>query len=426
MKNINFDELRSSILKQKKIIKEINSLYDSNEKGDIFEIHIRDLLKKLSNENKETKKILSEINLPKELESKIIEEPVQNSKKESYIIPEKFDLVNKYTLKEMKPNKIERETFKRFKKEEKKEKEKPMHEASSYLKLANKIFSKSSRKLVDDKTFESLERDLSKSNTQFTGKEYISLIMLSGIISIFISLFFVIFFLFFNIGPDLPIITKSTEQIGSRLLKVFWLIFVVPIGTMLVMFFYPSMEKRAKETRIDQELPFAALNMSAIAGSLIDPTDIFEIIISTKEYPKLSEQFTKLINETNVYGYDLVSALKNSAYNSPSKKLSELYSGLVITITSGGDLAEFFEKRAETLLFDYRLEKEKRTKAAETFMDIYISIVIAAPMILMILLMMMKISGLGVALSTQTITLIMVISVTVINIMFISFLEVRK
>jgi flagellar protein FlaJ len=166
--------------------------------------------------------------------------------------------------------------------------------------------------------------------------------------------------------------------------------------------------------------------MSAISGSLIDPTNIFEIIISTKEYPKLTEQFTKLINETNVYGYDLVSTLRNSAYNSPSKKLAELYSGLAITITSGGDLAEFFEKRAETLLFEYRLEKEKKTKAAETFMDIYISIVIAAPMILMILLMMMKISGLGVALSTQTITLIMVISVAVINIMFISFLEVKK
>ena len=73
-------------------------------------------------------------------------------------------------------------------------------------------------------------------------------------------------------------------------------------------------------------------------------------------------------------------------------------------ITSGGDLPDFFDKRAQSLLFEHRLEREEYTKSAETFMDIYISVVIAAPMILMLLLMMMKISGLGISLSSGMIT----------------------
>ena len=98
---------------------------------------------------------------------------------------------------------------------------------------------------------------------------------------------------------------------------------------------------------------------------------------------------------------------------------------LATTINSGGNLPEFFDKRAQTLLFEYRLEREKQTRASETFMDIYISVVIAAPMILMLLLLMMKISGLGVSLTTSMISLIMVLGVSVINIAFITFLHLR-
>jgi flagellar protein FlaJ len=209
-------------------------------------------------------------------------------------------------------------------------------------------------------------------------------------------------------------------------LKVFWLLFVIPIGTFLVVYFYPSLEKKSLGNKIDQELPFATINMSAISGSMIDPSEIFKIIVLTKEYPNLEKEFIKLINEINVYGYDLVTALKKVAENTPSKKLAELFNGLSTTINSGGDLPEFFDKRSQTLLFEYKIEREKHTKFSETFMDIYISAVIAAPMILMLVLMMMKISGLGIALSTSMITLIMVFGVSLLNVVFLTFLHLKQ
>jgi len=121
-----------------------------------------------------------------------------------------------------------------------------------------------------------------------------------------------------------------------------------------------------------------------------------------------------------------VSALRSIALKSSSKKLTELFNGLATTINSGGDLSEFFEKRSQSLLFEYRIEREKYTKTSETFMDIYISVVIAAPMILMLLLMMIRISGLGISLGASMITLIMVSGVTVINIIFLTFLHLKQ
>ena len=233
------------------------------------------------------------------------------------------------------------------------------------------------------------------------------------------------FFLFFNISAKLPIITFATESIASRFLKVFWILILVPVGTFLAMYFYPSLEKRAVEAKINQELPFATIHMAAISGSMIDPSKIFTIIITTEEYPALSKEFTKLLNQINVYGYDLVGGLRNMAFNSQSRKLADLFNSLATAITSGGDLPDFFDKRANSLLFEHKLEKEKQAKIAETFMDIYISVVIAAPMILMLLLMMLKIGGLGIGLSSGAITITMILGVIVINIFFLTFLHLK-
>ncbi|VVB79254.1 Type II secretion system (T2SS), protein F [uncultured archaeon] len=281
-------------------------------------------------------------------------------------------------------------------------------------------------KLIKEGKFDGLKRDLIKSNLQYLPKSYVSLMFFTTIIAAVISVFIFIFLIFFQLSVTIPFVSIAQESILTRIGKFFWVLALIPLATFFMMYLYPSVEKKSIEGRINQELPFAAINMAAIAGSMLDPTKIFEIIISTKEYPYLEKEFTKLINETNVLGYDLVTALRNRAFNSPSKKLAELFNGLATTINSGGDLVEFFNKRSQTLLFDYRLEREKYTRSAETFMDIYISVVIAAPMILMLLLMMMKISGLGVSLSTNAITLIMVLGVSIVNVAFITFLHLKQ
>lgn len=255
---------------------------------------------------------------------------------------------------------------------------------------------------------------------------YIPVLVLNVAISLIISIFIFLFLLFFNINATFPMITPATGNIGIRILELFWIMLIIPIGTFLFMYLYPSLERKSLGSKIDMELPFAAIHMSAISGSLIDPTKIFSIISSTKEYPHLEKEFNKLLNEINIYGYDLVTALKDSAINSPSTKLSELLNGLATTITSGGSLYDFFEKRSQSLLFDYSLEKEKATKSAETFMDIYISVVIATPMIFMLLLMMIKISGLGISLSTAMISFLVAGGVSLINIFFLVFLQLKQ
>jgi flagellar protein FlaJ len=134
----------------------------------------------------------------------------------------------------------------------------------------------------------------------------------------------------------------------------------------------------------------------------------------------------KVLNQVNVYGFDLVNALKNSARTTSSQKMAELFNGLATTISGGGNLVDFLDKRTETLLFDYKLEREKSTKNAETFMDIYISIVIAAPMIMMLLLILMGVSNINIGITTDVLTILMIAGVFLINLVFIVVLHLKQ
>lgn len=448
-----FGKIKEIISKEKRMLKELNSLENyirQAEPGEkkMISSQINLIKEAFIKTNEEIPLAIEKINLIKDLDQNKKETPEKEQRssgefkknpeekvslKESLIkkpintISSKFVTAEKgYSLKELQPTQLEKLTLRRMKDKNKKIEVKQEKTPSIYINIANRIFSKLSEKIVGDKTFQDLERDLIKANLQFTPRSYISVIFLTTCVAFLAGIFIGLFFFFFNIGVVLPIITKSTGELSNRLLKSILIVVLSPILTFIIMYVYPSMEKSSTELNIEDELPFATIHMSAISGSMIDPSNIFSIIISTNEYPYLQKEFKKLINEINLHGYDLVSALRNSAYNTPSKKLSELFNGLATTINSGGDLSIFFDKRAQTLLFDNKLEQEKKTKAAETFMDIYISLVIAAPMILMILLMMMKISGLGISMSTSMITVIITLSVTMINIVFLTFLQLKR
>jgi len=437
--NSSINELREKISKSRKILLEIDRLnYNLDiigtleEKKIIFS-QINELRESLKKNNQEIAELLNKTSFPKILPKKYEPEkerailPRQNFE-EKKNVKEKINSlpsIPKEELKKFEISEIEKETLKRLNKKRKIIFEKGPKKASAYIKISNRFFSDYSMKLEKSEMFRQLKRDLIKSNLGILPVSYISVLLFTVGISFFISIFVTLFFTFFNFGFSFPLITL-VENVSGRILKTIWLIVAIPILTFIVLYFYPSLEKDSAERKINQELPFVAIHMAAIAGAMVEPSRIFSIIISTKDYPNAQKEFVKIINEINIYGYDLVSVLRNVAFNSPSAKLAELFNGMATTITSGGDLANFFEKRAESLLFDHRLEREKYTKSAETFIDIYISVVIAAPMIIMLLIMMMKISGMGIGFSTGTITFLMILAVCIINILFIAFMSLKQ
>ena len=86
----------------------------------------------------------------------------------------------------------------------------------------------------------------------------------------------------------------------------------------------------------------------------------------------------------------------------------------------------FFEKRAESLLLEYRLEREKSTKSAETFMDLYISVVIATPMIMLMLMVIIAVSKVQTGFDPNQLTIAIIGIVAIVNILFLAFLHIKQ
>lgn len=302
---------------------------------------------------------------------------------------------------------------KRLKSEESKSSKKILNieRFAPYIKLSNKLLRNHASKIAESHSFEKLRVDLVKITSPLIINSYIAVMLFSSILAFFIGIFFSILLILLKIDI---IISISVP-------------FILSFLTLLLFYIYPSSKRKALEKEINQELPFLIIYMSAIATSGIEPSRIFQITTTSKDYPSTQREVKKLTNYINFYGYDLVSGLRAVAKTSPSERMSQLFDGLATTITSGGELTTFLSKHSESLLFDYRLEREKYTRTAETFMNIYISVVIAAPMIMMMIFILMSISGFGQgSLSPKSIGFITILTISFLNIGFLTFLNLKQ
>jgi len=421
------ENLKQNVEMIKKLVKEIlhlNLEYNEQGRSDIEkELIIKQIvsdIQKLKIINNSIPEILDAISLFKKLSNQ--EEKVKTLVKISYIDERKGQEKVSVTLNKKDKEKYLREldiskiTLKRLRKGERKvawEREE-FRKPNFYAKLANKLFFNQANKYFVKGKLQKLNSNLRKANMVSLVTTYFSMTLLTSLFALIFGIILAIVLLI--------LMPKNLVNIIRNLL----IIFILPVISFLALYFYPYAEAKSIENRINQELPFVVLHMSAVAGSGIEPTQIFKIIALGREYKNTSKEFKKIVNQVNVYGYDLITALKNTARETSSDNLSELLNGMATTISGGGSLTLFFEKRAETLLFSYKLDKERRTKSAEAFMDIYISIVIAAPMIMMLLLILISISGMSIGLSLGQLSLIVIASVALINIIFLSLLHLGQ
>ncbi len=280
-----------------------------------------------------------------------------------------------------------------------------------YIRASNKMFKKLSDSMIEKGSFDSLKLDLRKITSPFIINSYVSMLFFSTFLAFIFGIFLGVGLFFAGLGILGLVLTPL----------------IVPLITFLLFYKYPSSQRKTLEKQINQELPFVTIYMSAIATSGIEPSKIFDILVTSKDYPSIQREIKKLTNYINFYGYDITSALKMSSKGCPSERLAQLFEGISTTISSGGALQEFLNKHSETLLFDYRLEREKYTHVAETFMNIYISVVIAAPMIMMMLFILMSLTGFATGfLSPTNIGFLTILVISMLNIGFIVFLNMKQ
>jgi len=119
--------------------------------------------------------------------------------------------------------------------------------------------------------------------------------------------------------------------------------------------------------------------------------------------------------------------LRNVAKTVSNEKLAELFKGMAITITSGGNLQDYLNKKAADTLLDYKLARKRAVKVSETYANIYIGLLLAAPLIFMLVLVLMNFIGGGIGgMSINNMAIIGLVALFIINILFLVFLQISQ
>jgi len=414
------ENLQPLFAKANKILSELESL-EKVAKGKIFEKTRKNLISSL---NQVGDRIIS--SSQEKATSKKERRETSKNKRPKQTKKLADGLIDQKSLKELKKKaKIREKKLKKKIRADAIEIRKP----NFYVQFANSLFSDFSNRLIQQKHFKDLALSIRKSGLNILVHSYISMIFLNVVLALIAGIIFGVFFSFFSVKivfAPIPIsitLIKTTFFIFLRNLIV-WPLLLTSV-TLLVSYYWPMMESNSRRSKINDNLPFGIIHMSAIAGSGVEPTKIFKLLSETKEYGDFSNEARRVVNKINLYGYDLTTALKESAKLSPSPKVKDLFNGMATVLSTGGDLKLYLEKKAADSMLEYKLNRKKFAEASGTYADVYTGVLITAPLIFGVMIAVMApLGGNLLGISFQTISVIGLVAIVFLNIIFLIFMKV--
>ncbi len=262
------------------------------------------------------------------------------------------------------------------------------------------------------RSFKFLDKDLKQADMPYIVSSYISLLF-----GICLIAFLIMGAIALILSQGKPILILRNVAISLGIVVVFFIFFL----------YYPKTQASSNSKKLANEMPFALAHMAAIASSKIEPSKMFSIMARASEYKLFSQQMKKVVNQMNLYGYNLTTSLRNVAKLSSSREFSEFLNGMATTILSGGDLTSYIREKSKDMMLDYKLARERYSVTIGMYSDIYTALLIAAPLILMLVLSFMGSIGQSIGgISLSLISNVGIIAIVAMNILFLLLLHLTQ
>jgi len=213
--------------------------------------------------------------------------------------------------------------------------------------------------------FSRLAEDLRRAHMLFPAEQWAAFSILVTVITFVVALAV-------SLAFTLVLITPALLAIGIAIL----LTIGVTAGAGLLVFYYPSLVADERKKRIENAIPFAVLYMATIARSGFPPQDIFRLLSGFKEYGEISKEASKITNDIEAMGLDILTALTRAIARSASPEWTELLAGLKTTIAVGGDLPKYLDEKTTGFVAEYKRRLGDFGNMLSMLIEIYITLVI--------------------------------------------------
>jgi flagellar protein FlaJ len=264
--------------------------------------------------------------------------------------------------------------------------------------------------------FKDLDSSLYKSGLKVNFKAYVSLTVLITASTSLIVLGVMPCFVFAVL--KVPLVPSILFGVGGSL---FALAFSI-IG----FYFYPIYRADKLRRNLEDELPFTTGYMALLTSAGVSPERVFSSLSSLSVQLAVSEQSKDIVRDVSLFGSDIISALEEASKRTSSQRFHEMLEGLISTIHSGGNMAVYLRGKSEQYMKLKRISLRKFSDTLSILSEVYVTLLITGPLLLVIMLAVMAMlggGGLGVLSPDLILDLLTYIGIPLGSIMFLIVLD---
>lgn len=174
---------------------------------------------------------------------------------------------------------------------------------------------------------------------------------------------------------------------------------VLPVGggfgTLVILKAAPGGKAKSRGKAIDRKISSSMSFVSAMASADVNIDQIFKELARQKIYGEVAEEAAWITRDTELLGLDILTAIRNGAARTPSKRFQDFLQGVVTTATSGGQLKPYFLAKAEQYERENKLEQLQRVETMGLLAETFVTVVVAFPLFLVIIIAIFAIIGGG-------------------------------
>ena len=166
--------------------------------------------------------------------------------------------------------------------------------------------------------------------------------------------------------------------------------------TYLTYLIYPSIKAGTRRRDIETSLPYAINYLAAMSTAGIPPAEVFRQLGNSSIYGESSVEARYVTLEIDVFGKDLIEALKNVSMATPSPRMREFFQGAIGSVASGSNISEYFKTKAEQYTFENRQTQKQFLDTLALISESYVTALVAGTLFLILIQSVMSIlSGEG-------------------------------
>jgi flagellar protein FlaJ len=239
---------------------------------------------------------------------------------------------------------------------------------------------------IEKGRFERLNTSLKKAGMDISVRAYLGSAIFSSILVGILSFIIVTATSVLLLQTSDPTADMQSQLFPSILVGVVFGV-IISILAYIPFLYWPQMKSTDRKILIEAGLPSTASYLSAMSSSGVPPNRLFYSLAGEASVaPEISKESKRITRDIEIFGYDILKALRTASDRSPSERFSKFLDGMSATVTSGGDLTFYLSAEAKALMKMKEEETKEFIEQLGVLSEIFMILGVVAPLFFVVII----------------------------------------